>query len=74
MADKPNCYQCIHRRDLPGDCHSRCEARDSKVEGHPIGIQGGWFFWPHNFDPTWLVKCSRFEPTPKQAKNAESAA
>ena len=24
MADKPNCYQCKHRRDLPGDCHSSC--------------------------------------------------
>lgn len=21
---KPNCYQCIHRRDLAGDTHSRC--------------------------------------------------
>ncbi len=22
---KPNCYECKHRRDLLGDCHSRCE-------------------------------------------------
>jgi len=21
---KPNCYDCQHRRDLPGDAHSRC--------------------------------------------------
>lgn len=21
---KPNCYQCRHRRDLPGDAHSAC--------------------------------------------------
>ncbi len=21
---KPNCYQCKHRRDLPGNCHSCC--------------------------------------------------
>jgi hypothetical protein len=21
---KPNCYQCKHRGDLPGDAHSRC--------------------------------------------------
>lgn len=24
MSDKPNCYECKHRRDLAGDCHSRC--------------------------------------------------
>lgn len=22
---KPNCYDCRHRREIPGDCHSRCE-------------------------------------------------
>lgn len=22
--DKPNCYQCKHRRNIPGDCHSSC--------------------------------------------------
>lgn len=21
---KPDCYKCIHRRDLPGDAHSSC--------------------------------------------------
>ena len=21
---KPNCYECRWRRDIPGDCHSRC--------------------------------------------------
>ncbi len=24
VATKPNCYECIHRRELPGDSHSRC--------------------------------------------------
>ena len=22
---KPDCYECKHRRDLLGDCHSRCD-------------------------------------------------
>ena len=22
---KPDCYQCKHRRDVPGSAHSRCE-------------------------------------------------
>ena len=24
MTDKPDCYKCIHRRDLGGSAHSRC--------------------------------------------------
>ncbi len=24
MEEKPNCYKCIHRRNVPGDAHSRC--------------------------------------------------
>jgi len=23
-GEKPNCYKCKHRRDVPGDAHSRC--------------------------------------------------
>ena len=23
-TEKPNCYKCEHRRDLPGDAHSAC--------------------------------------------------
>lgn len=25
MSDKPNCYECKHRRTIPGNAHSRCE-------------------------------------------------
>jgi len=24
VMDKPDCYKCKHRRQLLGDCHSRC--------------------------------------------------
>lgn len=24
MNEKPNCYECKHRRSLPGDAHSAC--------------------------------------------------
>ena len=30
------------------------------IEGHPQGIKAGWFMWPANFDPTWLVNCNGF--------------
>ena len=60
----PDCYKCVHRGTIPGDARSRCAhpKRDElKVTGHLAGIQGGWFRWPNNFDPTWLQKCNGFE-------------
>ena len=61
---KPNCYECRFRGTIPGDCHSRCShptTRDFRVEGTPHGIKHGWFNWPWNFDPVWLVVCNGFE-------------
>jgi hypothetical protein len=61
MSGAPDCYQCEWRRPLPGDCHSRCLNINASVEGHPHGIEKGWFFWPYNFDPVWLVACDSFK-------------
>jgi hypothetical protein len=57
---KPDCYKCQHRRNLPGDCHSSCVNRAAKVEAYSHGIRMGWFVWPFNFDPVWLVSCDGF--------------
>lgn len=90
---KPNCYDCQHRREIPGDCHSECRhplisdmdrilapvmlmARKQdlgvmkclNVLGDQTGIKHGWFMWPLNFDPTWLITCDGFEPR-KEVKN-----
>ena len=54
------CYECKWRRSIPGDAHSRCISDYASVKGHPQGIRGGWFHWPYNFDPTWLVECDGF--------------
>lgn len=27
--DKPNCYECVYRGTIPGDCHSTCNHPDS---------------------------------------------
>lgn len=58
---KPNCYKCIHRRDLIGDCHSSCVSKTAHVKGNPVGLRGGWFSWPYNFDPVWLLECDSYE-------------
>ena len=36
------------------------EAVALNVSGIPHGIARGWFSWPHNFDPTWLLTCDGF--------------
>jgi len=89
--DKPNCYQCKHRGNIPGDAHSCCLHPDSghdgdlimgmarllmaasngtlknklNVRGCDTGIRNGWFMWPVNFDPTWLLSCDGFEEKQK---------
>lgn len=30
------------------------------IKGHPQGVRRGWFMWPVNFDPTWLIECNGF--------------
>ena len=62
---KPNCYDCIYRRSIPGDAHSACQNRAAKVIGDAHGIRSGWFFWPFNFDPTWLRSCDGFSEKTK---------
>lgn len=32
-----------------------------KVVGDERGIASGWFAWPEDFDPVWLVSCSGSE-------------
>lgn len=31
------------------------------VSAHQHGIKNGWFAWPINFDPCWLITCDGFE-------------
>lgn len=63
---KPNCYDCKFRKDIPGDAHIGCLNTAAHVEGNPHGIRHGWFYWPWNFDPTWLVSCDGFAEKARQ--------
>jgi hypothetical protein len=66
--EKPNCYKCAHRREIHGD--SRCDNTAAHVTGHAHGARKGWFFWPFNFDPVWLLTCDGFEE--KQNENKKT--
>lgn len=35
------------------------------ITANEIGIRRGWFNWPHNFDPVWLLTCTGFEEKSK---------
>jgi hypothetical protein len=60
------CYECEHKRDIPGDCHISCVNPDPNMTGLEHGIRNGWFRYPHNFDPTWANrKCDNFKTTNK---------
>jgi hypothetical protein len=48
------------RSGLDG-CLLSQEATDLHIEAVPHGIRMGWFLWPVNFDPTWLVRCDGYE-------------
>ena len=40
-------------------------AKKLNIKGNPIGIRSGWFMWPANYDPTWLVNCDGFKAKEK---------
>lgn len=29
-----------------------------QIEAVPHGVKSGWFAWPINFDPVWLIHCA----------------
>jgi len=58
---KPNCYDCAHKHSIPGDAHIMCSNGMAHVVGDKHGKRKGWFLWPINFDPVWLVSCDGFK-------------
>ena len=56
------CYNCRHKREVPGNCHIQCAKPDANMTGNEHGIREGWFMYPILFDPTWKTKmCDNFE-------------
>ena len=66
---KPDCYECQHRNNIPGNAHSSCANPFAKVTGNEHGIINGWFYWPWNFDPIWLTSCTAFTPIKQNSQN-----
>lgn len=60
------CYDCIYKASIPGNCHIKCRFDFKKAEkkepsGDEYGISQGWFRFPLNYDPTWMTSnCEGF--------------
>ena len=60
------CYKCGYKGNIPGDAHIRCKfdwerATLPMPKGNPHGIKNGWWMFPVNFDPVWMLgKCPVF--------------
>ena len=57
------CWECQHKRKVPGNYHIKCAKPDADMTGNPHGIKEGWFMYPSLFDPVWKTKkCVNFAP------------
>jgi hypothetical protein len=54
--------------EIAGNAHSRCNNWDAKAKGEEYGIRMGWFMWPLNFDPIWLLECDGYSNNPEDKK------
>ena len=36
--------------------------KELNIQANPHGIKKGWFNFPWNFDPVWLLNCDGYEP------------
>ena len=58
------CYECMHKREVPGNCHIACmnPSVDVLRHGNAHGKKNGWFIYPMLFDPVWKESlCKNFE-------------
>lgn len=45
-------------------------AKKLNIKANPQGVRNGWFAWPANFDPVWLINCDGFkQKEEKEEKN-----
>ncbi len=55
MTDKQKmmteCWDCRHKRAVPGNAHIACVKPDAQMTGNQHGIRRGWFMYPSLFDP-----------------------
>lgn len=78
MKNEKACYQCKHRGTVPGDTHSMCAfnwatSENLPPQGNSHGIKNGWWIFPFNYDPTWMIgECIAFDDGTHKVKEVPS--
>lgn len=62
LTPQKKCYNCVHRRSVPGSAHSMCSKSNALTQFDQHGISNGWAIWPFDFDPAWLNYCDSYLP------------
>lgn len=75
------CQGCAYRRNIPGNCHIRCDfdwkqdvpAINALFDGAEINAHTAqWFCFPLNYDPVWGPdECPHKSDTRDESKSAE---
>ena len=42
--------------------------KEMNIKAEPHGIRKGWFNFPWNFDPIWLLNCDGYKPKKKRRR------
>jgi len=65
------CYDCVYRREVPGNAHIQCiapwapdEVLDVMRNASSHGIKHGWFYFPYVYDPIWAGEWDDEKPGP----------
>ncbi|MCP4988383.1 MAG: hypothetical protein GY928_20725 [Colwellia sp.] len=61
MTEKPDCHNCYHKYHVLGFARIGCANPEAKIKGSARATSEGWFSWPSNFDPVWLLECNGFK-------------
>lgn len=64
------CYNCAYKQVIPGNTHVQCmfdfqKAKMPMPKGDETGIKNGWFVFPINYDPNWMLEECRAHSTTK---------
>lgn len=56
------CYECVHKVNIPGDCHIGCNNPDAAPERK---VWPGCGMFPINFDANTVFGCEKASKDPK---------
>jgi hypothetical protein len=59
------CYDCVHKINIPGNCHIGCNNLNARPKVRTWPECG---LWPLNYDPATVVSCEGYSNNPQDKK------